>query len=53
MDPWGVEPGPPASEPGVYTTRPRHINCSNTVLFYQVIKHLVMGIKEQCALAHT
>ena len=50
---WGIEPGPTDPELGVYTTRPRLINSYNTAVFYQVIQHLVMGIKEQCALAHT
>ena len=43
---WGIEPGPTDPELGVYTTRPRLINWYNIVVFYQLIEHLVMGIKE-------
>ena len=49
----GIEPGPTDSESGDYTTRPWHTNLNSPVDFCQVIENLIMGIKEQWALALT
>ena len=50
---WGIEPGPTDPESGVYTTRPRPINFICNVVFSEQIELLLMGINEQCLLAHT
>ena len=50
---WGIEPGPMDPESGAYTTRPPPVNIKSIIVFCEVIEHLLMGIKEQCLLAHT